>query len=325
MAAANGLEGKLMSLSEAVARFVPDGCQLCIGGFTINRNPMAAVYEIARQRRRDLHLVAHSNGQGLDVLVGAGCVSRLEVAYGGNGRFAPTCVRFRKAVERGELLVEDYTNSQMSLRFLAGALGVPFLPSRSGLGTDVVAKEGFPPAVRDGGRVARHKAIVQSDPFADDGEQVVLLPALTPDVSIIHAQQVGTDGTVRIKGLTFADLEQCKAASRVIVTCEEIVPAEYLRLDPDQNALPPFLVDAVVVVPYGAHPTACRYFYDYDPAHLNRYREAAKDDDGFAAWLDEWVYGVASWDDYLDKVGGAQLARIRANTVAGYAPGLDRR
>jgi glutaconate CoA-transferase, subunit A len=325
MAERNGLEGKLMTVEQAVARFVRDGSQIAVGGFTINRNPMALVYEIARRKIRDLHLVVHSNGQALDVLVGAGCVSRLEIAYGGNGRFAPTCFRFRKAVERGELLVEDYTNNQMTLRFLAGALGVPFIPSKSGLGTDVLAREGFPPDVRGRDGVAPHKAHLMADPFDHGEDQVALLPALTPDVALLHAQQVSTDGTVRIKGLTFADLEQCKAATAVVVTCEEIVPAYYLKLDPDQNALPPFLVDAVVTVPYGAHPTACRYFYDYDPAHLNHYKAAAKDDDQWPAYLEEWVYGVESWDAYLDKVGGAQLARIRANTVAGYAPGLDRR
>jgi glutaconate CoA-transferase subunit A len=325
MGATNGLDGKLMTAGEAIERYVHDGCQLAVGGFTINRNPMALVYEIVRRRVRDLHLVAHSNGQALDVLVGAGCVARIEIAYGGNGRFAPTCFRFRKAVERGEVLVEDYTNNQMTLRFLAGALAVPFIPSKSGLGTDVLEKEGFPPEIRDGDKVAKKKVHVMADPFGHADDDVALLPALTPDVSLIHAQQVSTDGTVRIKGLTFADLEQCKAASAVVVTCEEIVPDEYLRLDPDQNALPPFLVDAVVPVPYGAHPTACRSFYDYDPRHLNHYKVAAKDDELWAAYLDEWVYGVESWDAYLDKVGGAQLARIRANTVSGYAQGLDRR
>ncbi len=326
MAEHNGLDGKLMSIGEAVGRFVADGSQICVGGFTINRNPMAAVYEIARRRIKDLHLVAHSNGQALDVLVGAGCVRRLDIAYGGNGRFAPTCIRFRKAVERGEVLVEDYTNNMMSLRFLAGALNVPFIPSKSGLGTDVV-EQGRLSAGAARRRMASRceKVIVIDDPFGHADDEVVLLPALTPDVSIIHAQQVSTDGTVRIKGLTFADLEQCKASGAVIVTCEEIVPEDYLRLDPDQNALPPFLVDAVVPVPYGAHPTACRYFYDYDPVHLNHYKAVAKDDEQWAAYLEEWVYGVESWDAYLDKVGGAQLARIRANTVAGYAPGLDRR
>jgi len=320
-----GLDGKLMTIGEAVERFVPDGCQIAVGGFTINRNPMAAVYEIARRQVKDLHLVAHSNGQALDLLVGAGCVRRIEIAYGGNGRFAPTCIRFRKAVERGEVLVEDYTNNQMSLRFLAGALNIPFIPSKSGLGTDLIAQRGFPPEVRCEDGIPCEKVIVIDDPFGHEDDEVVLLPALTPDVSIIHAQQVSTDGTVRIKGLTFADLEQCKSASAVIVTCEEIVPESYLRLDPDQNALPPFLVDAVVPVPYGAHPTACRYFYDYDPGHLNLFKRIAKDDGEWQAYLDEWVYGIESWDAYLDKIGGAQLTRIRANTVAGYALGLDRR
>jgi len=321
----NGLDGKLMTVGEAVERFVPDGSQIAVGGFTITRNPMALVYEIARRKVRDLHLVAHSNGQALDVLVGAGCVARIEIAYGGNGRFAPTCIRFRKAVERGEVLVEDYTNNQMTLRFLAGALNTPFIPSKSGLGTDVLNMEGFPPEIRDGGKVAKKKVHVMADPFGHTDDDVALLPALTPDVSLIHAQQVSTDGTVRIRGLTFADLEQCKAASAVVVTCEEIVPDDYLRLDPDHNALPPFLVDAVVPLPYGAHPTASPYYYDYDPQHLNLYKVAAKDDELWAAYLDEWVYGVEHWDAYLDKIGGAQLARIRANTVSGYAQGLDRR
>ena len=197
-------------------------------------------------------------------------------------------------------------------------------PLPSGLGTDVVEKTGFPPELRCEDGIPCEKLIVIDDPFGHKDDEVVLLPALTPDVSIIHAQQVSTDGTVRIRGLTFADLEQCKAASAVIVTCEEIVPESYLRLDPDQNALPPFLVDAVVLAPYGAHPTACPYFYDYDPAHLNHYKAIAKDDETWAAYLEEWVYGVESSDAYLE-VGGAQLARIRSNTVAGYAPGLDRR
>jgi len=162
----NGLDGKLMTVGEAVGRFVHDGDQICVGGFTINRNPMAVVYEIARRRIRDLHLVAHSNGQALDVLVGAGCVRRLDIAYGGNGRFAPTCIRFRKAVERGELQVEDYTNNMMSLRFLAGALNIPFIPSKSGLGTDVVERSGFPPELRSEDGVPCEKVIVIDDPFA---------------------------------------------------------------------------------------------------------------------------------------------------------------
>jgi len=156
-------------------------------------------------------------------------------------------------------------------------------------------------------------------------DDVVALPALNPDLTVLHVQTVGSDGTVRIKGLTFADLEQAKAAKAVVVTCEEIVPAAELRTDPDQNALPPFLVDAVVCVPYGAHPTACRFFYDYDPAFLTDYRGAARDDQAWTAFLDEWVYGLADHDEYMAKVGAGQLARIKADPVRGYAIGLDRR
>ena len=320
-----GIGGKLMSPRAAVERFVHDGAQVALGGFTINRNPMAIAYEIARQRVRELHVVAHSNGQALDTLVGAGCVARIEIAYGGNGRFAPTCIRFRRAVERGEIVVEDYSNYQMALRFLAGALNVPFIPTKSGLHTDLVRRHGFSAAYRAAADLPEQKLVAMPDPFDGDGDDVVLLPALKPDVAIVHAQTVGDDGTVRIKGLTFADLEQAKSARAVIVTCEEIVPAAELRVDPDQNALPPFLVDAVVHAPFGAHPTACRYFYDYDPTFLNDYKRLARDDGEYAAWLDKWVYGPADYDDYLAAVGADRLERIKADPVRGYAIGLDRR
>jgi glutaconate CoA-transferase, subunit A len=182
---------KVMGLAEAVGRFVPEGAHLSIGGFTCNRNPMAAVYEIMRQRRRGLHLYAHSNGQGVDELVGAGCVARIEVAYAGTGRFAPTCIRFRKAVEKGLILFEDYSNYQMTLRFMAGAIGVPFLPTRSSLGTDIVARWGFSPELRasDPGLPDR-KLVVLENPFGAWGEteRVVLVPAIRPDVTLLHVQ-----------------------------------------------------------------------------------------------------------------------------------------
>jgi glutaconate CoA-transferase subunit A len=318
------IEEKLMPLDEAVRRFIKDGAQIALGGFTVNRNPMAVAYEIIRQRVHDLHVVCHSHGQALDLLIGAGCVKRLEVAYGANGRFASTCIRFRKAIEGGQIDFEDYSNNQMSLRFLAGALGVPFMPSRSGLGTDVISREGFGPDVRKEPKVARKKLVVSPNPFNEE-ENVVLLPALTPDVALVHAQYVGEDGTVRIKGLTFADIEQAKSAEAVVVTCEEIVPRSFIRLDPDQNSLPPFLIDAIVRAPYGAHPTACRLFYDYDAKHLNMYRGIAGDDEAFKRYLDEWVFGVKDHCGYLDRIGGRDILNIRANPVLGYTRDLDRR
>jgi glutaconate CoA-transferase subunit A len=173
--------------------------------------------------------------------------------------------------------------------------------------------------------VASKKYVVTQNPFNGEDDKVVLLPALNPDVAIMHAQYVGEDGTVRIKGLTFADIEQAKSADIVIVTCEEIVPRSFIRLDPDQNSLPPFFVDAIVKVPYGAHPTAVYTFYDYDPKHLNLYKKVADDDSAFKEYLDEWVYGVKSHEEYLEKIGSTTLFQIKANPVLGYAVGLDRK
>jgi glutaconate CoA-transferase, subunit A len=319
------ISDKLITLKEAVERFIKDGCQIAIGGFAVSRNPMALSYEIIRQRIKDIHLVCHSNGQALDMLIGAGCVKRVEIAYGGNGRYAPTCIRFRNAVEKGEIEIEDYSNYQMSLRFFAGALGIPYMPTKSGLGTDIVNIEGFSNETRKEKKVASKKLVVAQNPFKEDDDKLVLLPALNPDVALIHAQYVGEDGTVRIKGLTFADIEQAKSADVVIVTCEEIVPTTFIRMDPDQNSLPPFFVDAIVKIPYGAYPTSCYAFYDYDPKHLNMYKKIAKDDDLFRQYLDKWVYSVSSHEEYLDKIGASTLLRIKANPVFGYAPGLDRK
>ena len=319
------LTGKLMTAKQAVEKFVHSGDQVSLGGFTLTRNPMSLTYEIIRQGLKDLYLVCHSHGQAMDLLVGAGCVGRLEIAYGGLGRFAPTCVRFRRAVQQGDISLEDYTNYQMSLRFWAGAMGLPMIATKTGLNTDIVKKDGFSPEDRGKGKVPGLKLAVQDNPFAEPGDKVVLLPALNPDVTLLHAQQVGEDGTVRIKGLSFADLEQARAADRVIVSCEEIVPKEQIRQDPDQNALPGFLVDAVVHQPLGAHPTACHYFYDYDPQHLLMYGKAAKEDESFQAYLDQYIYGSRDFEDYLAKLDPAALERIKADPVLGYAPGLDRR
>ena len=318
---------KVVSLADAVRRYIHDGAHISFGGFTVNRQPMACAYEIMRQGIAGLHVHMHSGGQALDPLIGAGCVRAVEIAYGANGRFAPTCLCFRRAVERGDLLVEDYTNYQMTLRFLAGAMGVPFLPVRSGMGTDIVKRWGFDAEMRSrDARLPGRKLVVLDNPFAEDSpEPIMLVPAINPDVTVIHAHQADTQGTVRIAGLTFADVEQVRAARHVVVTCEELVEPEVLRAEPDRNQIPFFAVDAVVHAPFGAHPTACYGFYDYDAHHLREYRAAAADEARFATYLDEYVYGVEGHTGYLEKIGAGALERIRAVPPFGYAPGLARR
>lgn len=319
---------KVMSLKKAIGRFVRDGAHISIGGFTVNRNPMAAVYEIIRQKKRGLHLYAHSNGQGADELIGGGCIERLEIAYGGNGRFAPTCTRFRKAVENGTLAVEDYSNYQMTLRFTAGAMGVPFLPVRSGMGTDIVARWGFDAATRRADpKLPDHKVCIIDNPFGQwsRASRLVLVPAINPDVTIVHVQQADRAGTIRIDGLTFADVEQAKAARHVIVTCEKLVDADRLRQRSETNQLPFFCVDAVVEIPWGAYPTACYRHYDYDPAYLNAYRIHARDEMRYGDYLQKQIFGVADHAAFLQRQNSDHLEKIRADKRTGYAVGLDRR
>lgn len=319
---------KTTSLSEAIEKFVFSGCHMSIGGFTINRNPMAAVYEIIRKKINKIHLYAHSNGHGVDELIGAGCVSRLEIAYAGSGRFAPTCIRFKKAAQAGTLAIEDYSNYQMTLRFMAGAMGVPFLPTRSSLGTDIIEKWGFSEKMRsEDERLPDQKLIVTDNPFGSWGNapKLVLVPAINCDVTIIHVQKADREGTVRMEGLTFSDVEQAKCAKHVIVTCEELVESDFLKANPDQNQIPSFCVDAVVHIPHGAYPTACYRYYDYDPAYLNQYRKYAEDDELYRAYLDDFVYGMKDHRELLDKIGRNQLDKIKADPRTGYAVGLDRR
>ena len=319
---------RLTTLPEAITELVTDGSHLSIGGFTINRNPMAAVYEIIRQQKRELHLYAHSNGQGVDELVGAGCVRRLEIAYAGTGRFAPTCVRFRQAVESGELQVEDYSNYQMTLRFLAGAMGVPFLPTRSGLGTDILTKWGFSPKERhQDTRLPEHKLATIDNPFGDWGGagKLVLVPAINPDVTIIHVQEADRFGNARIAGLTFADIEQAKAARNLIITCERLVDDDFLRREPERNQISFLHTDAVVVLPWGAYPTACYGVYDYDPDYLHRYRKTARNEKAYQSYLQEKIITPEDHFAFLALQDKARLQRLVADPETGYARGLDRK
>ncbi len=311
---------KLMTVSKAIRTYVKPNSCLSIGGFTISRNPMALVYEIVRQKIGGLHLAMHSGSQAMDILVGSGLVELLEIAYGANGRLAPTCIRFRRAVEEGTLSVEDYSNYQMTLRFMAGAMGVPFLPTFSGLGSDIVNQWGFDTVMRKSRPdLPTKKVTIVDNPFNKKHNPVVLVPAINSDVTIIHAQKASEEGTVRIQGLTFADIQQAKASKHVIVSCEELVSSEQIREEPWRNSLPHVLVDAVVHQPFGAHPTACYLNYDYDLEHLTEYRAIAENDDRFNGYLQKFIYSTDCFDEYLKLFDSKSLERIRASPKLGYA------
>ncbi len=321
------LSDKIFTLEAAVREFVTPGCHISIGGFTLNRNPMAAIHEIIRQGIKGLHLYAHSNGQGLDELVGAGAVERLDIAYSGNGRYAPTCINFKRTVKENRIQVEDYTNFQMALRFLAGAMGLPFLPTYSSLGTDIIDKWGFDPTLREQDEsLPVQKLVTIENPFSRTSpkEKIVAVPAINPDVTIIHAQTADTKGTVRIDGLTFSDVEQAKAARHLIVTCETLVAEGILNQSPQNNQIPGFCVNAVVHQPFGAYPTACYGQYDYDPGFLDWYRDNASDQTGFEAYMKDSILDSPGHDQFIKKMSHNRMETLMADPETGYSLKVQR-
>ncbi len=297
---------KLTTLREAAAS-VPDGATLALGGFVVARNAAAFARELVRQRRRHLTLTQALVGYDSDVLVAGGCVDRLVYGGGSLDHFG-LVIAINRAIEQGRIVPEAYSTLTMSLRYLAGALGVPYLPTRSLLGTDVLARlqEVAPDNVR-----------VATCPFT--GDPLLLLRALQPDVAVVQVQQADAEGNARLYGPTWDNDEALKAARRVIVLAEEIVSTDYLRQQPELTALAGLRVDMVVHVPYGAHPTSCYRYYDYDADHLREYVAAAKDPPALDRYLDKYVYEVEDHFGYLERVGGvARLSQLRADPALGY-------
>lgn len=316
---------KLIALTDAVA-LVPDGATISFGGFTTQRHPMAFVYELIRLKRRNLYLFGHSPGGDWDVLIGAGCVKRVELAYEADEAFNTIGPRWRLAVQRGEIEWEDYSNFAMVSRFAAGAMGIPFMPIRSLFGSDLVARQALTDEQRVAdARTSPKKLHVMKSPF-DPNDQVVLVPAIHTEFAVIHVQKATPNGIARIEGQTFADVQQALCADTVIVTAEEIVDEEVLRREPERNLIPYFAVKYVAHVPFGAHPYAVFNYYDYDPRQLKVYHEGAEDGATFQQYLSRFVYGVRNHAEYLEAVGGtARLDTLKANPAFGYRPDLKRR
>jgi glutaconate CoA-transferase subunit A len=316
---------KIIGLAEAAA-MVPDGATISFGGFTTQRHPMAFIYELIRLKRRNLYLFGHSPGGDWDILIGAGCVKRVELAYEADEAFNTVGPRWRLAVQRGQIEWEDYSNFAMVSRFSAGAMGIPFMPIRSLLGSDLLTCEMLSEGQRkDDVRTSSKKLHVMESPFVTN-DRIVLVPAIHTEFAVLHVQKSTANGTIRIEGQSFADVQQALCADTVIITAEEIVEEDILRQEPERNPLPFFVVKHVCQVPYGAHPYAVFNYYDYDPYQLKQYHEAANDDAAFKQYLNHFVYEVKSFNEYLACVGGAsRLDCLKADPKFGYKPDLRRR
>jgi glutaconate CoA-transferase subunit A len=305
---------KKMSIEDAVEKFIPDGAHVGLGGFTTQRHPMALIREIIRRRKKNLTIYGHSPGIDADMLIGTGCVKRAEVAYIADELIATPGPAFRIAVEQKKIQWEDYSNYGATLRFVAGAMGLGFLPTKSMLGTDIEYKWGFGEKERSKERkndpkVAPKKLSKMECPFTKSPH--LLVPAVQPDVGIIHVQYVGDEGTVRIIGQEFADKWIAMASDRLIATCEEIVPENEIRRNPQLNQLPSYKVDAIIEVPFGAHPTACFNFYDYDIEiyieWVNSVKEGKIDE-----YVEKYITSVDDHFEYLEKIGGvAKLFNLK--------------
>ncbi len=292
-----------MTAREAVERFVFDGAVVGMGGQSIGRCSMALAHEIVRQGKKDLTLVGCNLALSMDIMVGAGLVKRTECGTGNLERFG-TAFRWRRAIEEGRIEVDDYSHLAMASRFLAGALGLPFMPTRSLLGTDILNKKPLD------GRKPFH---LLDNPW-EPGQPVVLLPALTPDVSIVHVQKADEMGNIIIEGFTTHEPEMIRASRAVIVTCEELVSTEEVRRDPDRTTVPYIFVSAVVEQPWGAYPTSTYRYYEHDEEHLRHYQACARaGGEAYQKYLQEFIYDCPTFDDYIQKAAGVKkLNQLRA-------------
>ena len=298
------VEDKRITIKEAV-KLVPDSAHLFWGGFGFQRPPMAFAHELDRQKKSNLTIYTCGSEMELDILVGARVVSRLEMAFyaiEGIG-LAPN---IQRRIREGAVQIEDYSNLAMALRFLGGALGVPFMPLKSMLGTDMLAKKRF----------REKKAEVVTCPFT--GERVVLVPSVRPDFSIVHASRVDKEGNAQIDGIKGEDVEGARAGKKVIVLAEEIVDTEFIRSQPDQTVIPNIYVTHVVECPWGSFPMMVYNYYDYDMEHVRMYYDQCKTEEGWQKYCEEYITSLNSHIEFLQKIGIERLMKHKAKKPLPY-------
>ena len=290
------MSGKLIPMQEAVSRWVTDGDSLVIEGFT-HLICFAAAHEIIRQGKRDLTLSRMTPDLIYDQMIGAGCARKVIFSWAGNPGAGPLYA-FRRAVEQGipkSIEIEEYTHFGMAARFAAGAARLPFMPMRSEGGSDLP-------------KVNPNLRSVQC-PYT--GEDLSVVPALNPDIAFIHVQRADLLGNSQVWGVLGVQKEAAFASEKLVVVAEEIVDEELIRSDPNRTLIPGFLVDAVVHEPWGCHPSFAQGYYDRDNDFYVAWRHICKDREAFERYLEEWVYGVASRAEYVERMG-EELDRLRA-------------
>jgi glutaconate CoA-transferase subunit A len=267
---------KRTSLSEAIAP-IENGALVALGGNTLHRGPGAAVHEIVRQGKCGLEVVKTAGAYDVDLLCAAGCVDAVSAGFVGYETPFGMAPAYRKAVEAGRVAAHEHACATVIAGLRAAIQGVPFMPVAGLQGSDLPAARGFQSL---------------TDPYA--GTEVFVVPALRPDVAIIHVQEADAQGNGRIVGTRFEDVLMAQAASRVILTAERIVDAEGFREVPETVAIPGFLVDAVVPAPRGAWPFSCTPYYGYDAEYLAAWVNAARDQESARRFIAERILAPAA-------------------------------
>lgn len=289
---------KIMGLSEAVKQFVNDGSHVAIGGCLYSRTPTAVIHEIIRQKIGNLTISRSLAGMEADLLLGASSLKKVVTSWWSVGYAWGISRVMRKSVEEQRVSFEEWSHLALGLRYRAAAMGVTFLPTFSMLGTDLEK-------VND----------VKSMTCPYSGEKLLLVPALYPDVGIIHAQVADEFGNVQVAGYEFMDQDIARASERVIVTAEKVVSSNEFRKQPNLTTIPFFCVDAVIELPYGAYPSECWGLYEADFDHFSQFAQQTNEKgiDGAKQYVTDLVYGPNSFQGFLDRVGRSRLRELEEN------------
>jgi len=286
----------LLTLSESIQRFVPDGSSVAIGLSLESLIPFAAGREIIRQRKKKLTLIGPISDILFDQIIGGGCVRQVRAAWVGNV-ITGSCYNFRRGIETGSLAIEDHSNLTLALALRAGAMGVPFMPSRTALGSDLFKTN------------TALKAI--TCPFS--GDRLAAVAAIRPDVAVVHVQRSDEFGNAHVWGNLGVTRDACLASRHVILTAEEIVSPALISRDPNRVITPGFRVSAVVHFPWGGHPSPVPGCYNRDHQAFIDYRNESKTPELFAHWQKRWVDEVQGHQQYLNLLGQERMGRLAIN------------
>jgi glutaconate CoA-transferase subunit A len=273
---------KRMSVADAVEKFVQDGDYLATGGFGGIRIASAVLHEIVRKHRKNLGLAGHTTTHDFQILAAGECFDRVDVAYIVGLELRGLSPNARRVMQSGKVKATEWTNATLNWRYKAAAMGIPFMPARTLLGTD-----GY-----------KHSAAREIEcPFT--GQKLLAVPALFPDVAVIHVHQADQFGNAQIEGISIADYDVARASKRIIVTAERIVDTAVIRKDPMRTLIPYWLVDAVCHVPFGSYPGNMPYEYYSDEEHIAEWLRAEADEASFESFKEKYIYGVSSFEEYL--------------------------